>query len=219
MGNGRHSTRLTLNCCKRESLVQRATKDKDYLTNPTAPVRFIKTDICRASRLQMADHGAPQSDSNIMLHIKNSEDVSMTDAVHNKHTLPKAVKKGHEISTRTIKNPPFSYVCLELISDGAAAAATAPLLDNLTVRSYLTSGLNQFLGLTGAAISVDILKVEDNECWIRVPREDLRAVIAATGQWIGTAEGNCKVGWRLKASGNWLGSLVGSQGLQNCWRG
>lgn len=123
----------------------------------------------------------------------------------------KAPKKGHEITSRAIKRPSFSYIHLELISD----SSSVPDLDDLLVRSYLTSGLSIFLGLTGTAISVDILKVDGAECWIRVPREDLSAVLAATGQWIG---GNEKLAWRLRDSGNWLGSLLSTSSAQDFWK-
>jgi ribonuclease P/MRP protein subunit POP8 len=162
----------------------------------------------------MASSGAPILDSSVHQGTER-EDVSMTgmEDVKSKTELPAPVKKGYDIYTKTIKNPPFSYAYLEYISDGPPI----PELDILTVRSHLTSGLNQFLGLTGAAISVDILKVDRNGCWIRVPRVDLSAVVAAMGQWIGTGEGNAKVAWKLKASGNWLGSLAASQGVQDTW--
>lgn len=130
------------------------------------------------------------------------------------HSLKRS-RTGQEITARAIKTPAFSYACLELMSDGAAP----PALDDLSVRSYLTSGLSQFLGLTGSAISVDILKVEDKECWVRVPREDLSAVLAATGQWSSGFDGGSRMAWRLKASGNWLGSLLGASNAQNVWRG
>ncbi|OBT97384.1 hypothetical protein VE01_04271 [Pseudogymnoascus verrucosus] len=157
---------------------------------------------------------APNLDSS-MNHDTEREDISMTgvEDAESRTELPIAPKKGCDITTKTIKNPSFSYAYLEYISDGQPTTD----LDILTVRSHLTSGLNQFLGLTGAAISVDILKVDQKGCWIRVPREDLRAVIAAMGQWVGTGEGSSKVAWKLKASGNWLGSLVASQGIQNTW--
>jgi len=145
---------------------------------------------------------------------KTPEDVSMpdADAIKGKGKAPKA-DRGHEIITRTIKIPAFSYAYLELISDPPSKSP----LDDLTIRSYLTSAFTRFLGLTGAAIPVDILKVEARECWIRVPREDLSAVIAAVGGWV---EGNEKTGhvrWRVRRSGNWLGSLVGSRDLEKVW--
>jgi ribonuclease P/MRP protein subunit POP8 len=121
--------------------------------------------------------------------------------------------KGHEITTKTIKTPPFSYIRLQLISD----PDTMKDLDSLTVRSHIMSALTQFLGVTGSAISVDILKVEGTECWIRVPREDLSPILAALGGWVGGSETEGKVGWRTKGSGNWLSVLVGESGKESIW--
>ncbi|KAH8798977.1 hypothetical protein F5882DRAFT_186954 [Hyaloscypha sp. PMI_1271] len=123
--------------------------------------------------------------------------------------------KGHEITTKTIKRPPFSYVHLQLISDTDSVKD----LDSLTVRSYITAALTQFLGITGAAISVDILKVEGTECWIRVPREDLSPVVAAVGGWVGGPghETAGKVGWKVKGRGNWLSVLVGGRSKADVW--
>jgi ribonuclease P/MRP protein subunit POP8 len=141
-------------------------------------------------------------------------DVTMSDIASEKPKPLKAVK-GHEIASRTIKTPAFSYAWLELMSETPSDGD----LDNLTVRSYLTSALRQFLGLTGTAISIDILKVEGKECWIRVAREDIRAVIAAIGGWIGGSTVDQRVSWKVKASGNWLGSLVAAQGMKKLWMG
>lgn len=143
---------------------------------------------------------------------ETSEDASVSHIISNKRKLPKV--KRHEITSRTIKRPPFSYVCLELISDRTAKI----LLDDLSVHSYLTTAFTQFLGLTGSAISVDILKVVDRECWIRVPREELSAVVAALGGWVGDIEGNKKVSWIVRSSGNWLGSLVRERGIVRVWK-
>ncbi|KAE8444376.1 hypothetical protein EG329_000576 [Mollisiaceae sp. DMI_Dod_QoI] len=121
--------------------------------------------------------------------------------------------RGHEITTKTIKAPAFSYVCLQLISD----AAKPPDLDALSVRSHMTAALTQFLGLTGSAVSVDILKMDPKECWIRVPREDLSPVVAAVGGWVGGTESDGKVGWRVKAAGNWLGVLVAQADSEGVW--
>jgi ribonuclease P/MRP protein subunit POP8 len=117
------------------------------------------------------------------------------------------------ITSKTITNPPFSYVCLELVSDAAAGTK----LDEITVRTYITSALTQFLGLTGSAISVDILKVRKRECWIRVPREDLSPVVAAVGGWMGGNDAEGRVGWRVKASGNWLSALVADRESETLW--
>jgi ribonuclease P/MRP protein subunit POP8 len=143
------------------------------------------------------------------------QDISMQDAPLTSTQQKQNSSKGHEIITKTIKTPPFSYACLELISESTSEIN----LDDLTVRSYITAALTQFLGLTGSAISMDILKVDGRECWIRVPREDLSPVMAAVGGWVGGNEEAGKVGWRVKASGNWLSSLIGSQGLEKIWSG
>ena len=144
-------------------------------------------------------------------------DTSMTDAPPIPSTLKPQKKstKGHEITTKTIKTPPFSYAYLELITEPPSKIT----LDNLTVRSYILAALTQFLGLTGSAISVDILKVDGRECWIRVPREDLGPVMAAVGGWVGGRDESGMKGWRVKASGNWLSSLVGNQGVEKIWSG
>jgi ribonuclease P/MRP protein subunit POP8 len=139
------------------------------------------------------------------------EDISMNEAPSSKRKQRQP--KGHEISTKTIKTPPFSYAWLELISE----STTEIKLDEITVRSHLTAAFTQFLGLTGSAISVDILKVEGRECWLRIPREDMNPALAAVGGWIGGRDGESKFGWRVKARGNWLSSLVGKQGVEKIW--
>jgi len=121
---------------------------------------------------------------------------------------------GQEITARTIKTPPFAYACVDLIT----ASASENSLDELTARSYITSALTQFLGLTGSAISIDVLKVEGGDCWIRMPREDLSIVTAALGGWVGGNETDGKVAWRVKASGNWLSLVVGRRRLENIWK-
>jgi ribonuclease P/MRP protein subunit POP8 len=146
--------------------------------------------------------------------VPSPADPLISDSGNAKRKLPKATK-SHEITSRTIKTPAFSYACLELISDPPSKVP----LDDLTVRSYLSSAFTHFLGLTGSAISVDILKVEPKECWIRVPREDLSVVIAAVGGWVGRGENGVEVGWRVRGSGNWLGSLVGGRSAEKVWTG
>ena len=142
----------------------------------------------------------------------------MTEAPSSTSATQKQQKsaKGHEITTKTIKSPPFSYVYLELISESTTFEIK---LDDLTVRSYIMAALTQFLGLTGSAINVDILKAQGRECWIRVSREDLSPVLAAVGGWVGGSEEQGKVGWKVKASGNWLSSLVGNLGMEKIWSG
>lgn len=145
----------------------------------------------------------------------SAEDISqVTDTVPITRKSSKTLK-GHEIYTRTIRNSAWSYACLELITDPPSKL----LLDELMVRTYLTSAFTQLFGLTGSAISVDILKVKETECWLRVPGEDLSAVIAAVGDWTGGNENDGMVAWKVNGSGDWLGHLVGKKGVGKIWTG
>ncbi|KIW71431.1 hypothetical protein PV04_03600 [Phialophora macrospora] len=109
-------------------------------------------------------------------------------------------------TTVTLRNPPFSYFHLRLIS---LEPQPQQPLDELTIRSYLTAALQQYLGLTGTAIPIDILKVDDDQnAWIRVPRDDELAVTAAVSQWVGSKDVNL----RIEARGTWLGGVVARRG-------
>lgn len=120
--------------------------------------------------------------------------------------------RGHELTSLTIKTPPFAYAHLELQS--SAAPSTNIDIDALTIRANLTSALTQFLGLSGSAISVDVLKIEGRECWVRVPRADLAVFVAAVGGWVVGG-----VGWRVRGKGNWLGGLLARRGEERVWSG
>ncbi|RFU79915.1 hypothetical protein TARUN_2311 [Trichoderma arundinaceum] len=124
------------------------------------------------------------------------------------------LQKSHELLTCTIKAPPFSYTHLELLTDPSDAAVE---LDNLQAKSYCTAALRQFLGLTGSAISLDILKVEPRECWVRVPRDDLGSFAAALTAWKGTSDGGVQCLLRIKQCSDWLGTMVGSDGQDRLW--
>ncbi|CAM1508441.1 Fc.00g052890.m01.CDS01 [Cosmosporella sp. VM-42] len=125
----------------------------------------------------------------------------------------KGVQKSHDILTCTIKAPPFSYAHLEVITDGPEIVE----LDNLQVKSYCTAALKQFLGITGAAIPLDILKVQSNQCWIRVPRQDLGSFAAAITAWKGITEGETQCILRIRQCSDFLGLMVGSDGQERLW--
>lgn len=90
-------------------------------------------------------------------------------------------------------------------------------LDNLQVKSYCTAALRQFLGLTGVAIPLDVLKVEASACWVRVPRDDLGAFAAALTAWKGSSDGGVEFLLRVKQCSDWLGAMVGSHGQDELW--
>ncbi|KAJ5378741.1 hypothetical protein N7509_011860 [Penicillium cosmopolitanum] len=144
-------------------------------------------------------------------------------------------RKAEGTSSNTIhftsRNPPWTYLMLQLIPQPDSSSPQP--LDALSARTYLSSALSQFLGVAGTAIPVDILKVENKattsktdqttshstignkyDCaWVRVPREDSAAVVAALSSWIGGGSGNgANVAWRVCAKGNYLGALVSGSG-------
>lgn len=123
--------------------------------------------------------------------------------------------KAQELATCTIRAPPFSYAHLE-----AQRNSAEPLeLDAIQVRSFCSAALKQFLGISGQAISIDILKVDGPSCWLRIPRDDLSAFAAAITAWQGTYEGGTHSTLRIKGCSDWLGSLVGRDGEEQLWRG
>jgi len=124
-------------------------------------------------------------------------------------------QKSRELFSCTISKPAFAYAHLELVAVGAQTAA--PALDELQVRSHLSAALSLFLGVTGAAIPVDILKVERRQCWVRVPRDDLAPFTAAVTAWPGVEDEHAQAVFHVRAAGNWLGSLVGRGEQQKLW--
>jgi ribonuclease P/MRP protein subunit POP8 len=42
-------------------------------------------------------------------------------------------------------------------------------------------------------------------------------VVAAAGGWVGGNETRSKVGWKVKAKGNWLSVLVADREAENLW--
>ncbi|KAJ9243625.1 hypothetical protein DTO271D3_1650 [Paecilomyces variotii] len=133
-----------------------------------------------------------------------------------------AQQKDSKVIHFTARNPPWSYLKLQLIPQPGYSSANT-LLDELTTRTYLSSALSQFLGVTGTAISIDLLKVENDGtnryAWIRVPRDDASAVVSAVSSWIGGSKSSGSSGanagnvaWRVCAKGNFLGALVNGSG-------
>ncbi|KAI6251429.1 hypothetical protein HI914_00827 [Erysiphe necator] len=133
----------------------------------------------------------------------------MCAAKSSNHELSKNTPnlRSCEIIRKTISSPLSAFLCLQLFTQNCISSN----LDNLTVHSYLVSALTQFLGLTGAAISFDILKVQNDVCWIRLAREDMSAVLAAVSSWHGTSSDSGKLGWIVKAKGYWLSCLIPRQ--------
>ncbi|EZF22796.1 hypothetical protein H112_04300 [Trichophyton rubrum D6] len=105
----------------------------------------------------------------------------------------------------------------------AKASSTSMAPDPLTAKTYLTAALSQYLGLSGTAIPVDILKLgsrlgqpDGKSVWIRVPYEDAAAVTAAMSSWIGadSGSGSSNVAWRVVSRRSHLGALIGGSGKE-----
>jgi len=111
--------------------------------------------------------------------------------------------------TTTLSKPQWTYFHLVVVS----SSTDLPDLDILTFRQNLTNALNQFLGLTGTAIDVDILKFEGIEAWIRVPREDANAVHEAVSGWVGTKSAKGQYNWIVRGRDDWLVRLVSGDGM------
>jgi ribonuclease P/MRP protein subunit POP8 len=151
-----------------------------------------------------------------------------------------------KVLTFTSRNPPWTYLKLQLYAlhpplhtciltqstrriTQPPTSTSQPPLDPLTAKTHLTAALAQFLGLTGTAIPLDILKIaredqaQTQAVWIRVPRSDAAAVVAALSSWIGGPAGGGNksataaatggsVAWRVCAKGNYLGAVVHGSG-------
>ncbi len=143
-------------------------------------------------------------------------------------------QKNLELYVGTISKPAHAYARLELAGQeveemmiggghhkvGTEPAATTTTLDALQVRSYCAAALKRFLGVLGAAIPVDVLKVQGGECWVRLPREDFSRFAAAMTAWPGTGGGGGEAPdmlLRIGASGNWLGSLLARGEQSKLW--
>jgi len=134
--------------------------------------------------------------------------------------------KTRDLTTATIKHPPFAYVHLtsttqgppDTATDGTMDVDTDTDLDALEVRAYCTAALRQFLGHTGEAMSVDILQVRGSDVWLRISRQDLGSFTAALTAYPGLARGGgLTTVLRLRACGDWLGSLLGRTEEHDLW--
>lgn len=113
----------------------------------------------------------------------------------------RAIEETSE-TTFTLRHPPYVYIYLIV----KTTSPTAPVeLDKVTAQSYLRSALSQFLGLTGTAIELDLLKVKGKDIWLRVAKEDASAVVAAVSQWASTRQ---DVSLQVRARGTWLGAVM-----------
>ncbi|OQN98264.1 hypothetical protein B0A48_15540 [Cryoendolithus antarcticus] len=149
-----------------------------------------------------------------------AEDVAMAEAAVTAPTQPatqtstaskKRVRtpKTQTLANLTLRNPQWSYIHLSLVSAKSPSSSLEyPPLDALTAHLHLTSALSQFLGLHGGAIPIDILKLEGQDVWIRIPADDRVGFVAATGGWTGRGG----EGWRIVGWSSWSADASGRDG-------
>lgn len=137
-------------------------------------------------------------------------------------------KETHILHQTTFRKPAWSYFHLSLVTPGtaalsstvAAASSEARDLDALTVSTLLLQPLTAYLGITGAAVPIDILYTQGRDAYVRIPRQDARGFRAGLSGWIGGCDtgsipgvkegGRVNVAWRVVTEGGSLGLLRGS---------
>lgn len=113
-------------------------------------------------------------------------------------------------TTFTLRDPPYAYLQLQVTLYPSSQTLS---LDDIMLKAHLNNALSQYLGITGTAIPIDILKVEGSHAWIRLPREDESAVVAALSQWAG--KGGVSI--RAFERSSWLGMLTAGADDTKLW--
>ncbi|KAF2416081.1 hypothetical protein EJ08DRAFT_559094, partial [Tothia fuscella] len=122
-----------------------------------------------------------------------------------KKPKPNSAQTHHQSTLRT---PQWIYFHLKLYTHTPSAPLIS--LDAITARRHFTAGLTRSFGLIGLAIPIDILKLENEEVWIRVPRDDAKMVHEAIAGWSGEENGGQK--WIVRGRDEWLVRLGGGNG-------
>lgn len=123
----------------------------------------------------------------------------------------KKTSQAPVMSEFSIRKPDWAHLHLQHVAPGGRSNSGIPPLDGVTAHLHLTAALSSFLGVHGAAIPVDITKLEGREVWIRVPADDRVALVAAAGGWIsGSGES-----WRVKGWSHWNADACGRDGGQS----
>lgn len=117
-------------------------------------------------------------------------------------------------ATSTLRKPPYVYLRVIVTSmPRQGYPQTEVDTDEITLLNYLNSALKQYLGLTGAAIPIDILKIDGSQAWVRLPAEDESAVVAALSQWT-SARG---IAVRVQQWSSWLGAVSSQTDDAKLW--
>lgn len=115
-----------------------------------------------------------------------------TESTANKKKKRSRPSKNLTIAQFSVRHPTWTYVHLKHIN----SSNTASRIDETTVSLWIDAALAQFLGMHGRAISIDYLKLEGQDIFIRIPNQDHQAFIAALTNWIGrNSDALRTVGW------------------------
>lgn len=150
---------------------------------------------------------------NLISHSPRRDPCKMSDIDKLQTDAPSVPKNNNHLpeTTFTLRHPPYTYVHLHI----KTLPATLPTdLDLTTAHAYLRSALSSFLGLTGAAIPLSLLKVSGRDIWLRVPTGDASAVVAAVSQWT-SVRGDHSL--KVVARGTWLGAVMARGGGVGLW--
>jgi ribonuclease P/MRP protein subunit POP8 len=111
---------------------------------------------------------------------------------------------GSTLITNTIRSSKWTYFHLALFSPG-----NEPELDAITARANMNAAMKRFLGLTGSAMPIDILKLDGVEVWVRVLREHANAFHEAMSSWTSASSK-----YVVKGREDWLIKLVHGSGSE-----
>lgn len=106
--------------------------------------------------------------------------------------------------SNTLRKPQWTYFHLRLLQFGDEGAD----VDLITVRQSFNSALSRFMGFMGTTIEIDILKLQDKEVWVRVPRDSSKIFHEAVSGWTG----NGKMKYLVKGKDDWLVKLAMGSG-------
>ena len=83
-------------------------------------------------------------------------------------------------------------------------SSNLPPHDVLTAKQRISAALTRFLGVLGSAIQVDILHLDGNDLWVRVPKDSGNAFHEAISSW--SESGTMK--YVIKGRDDWLVKLM-----------
>ncbi|KAF2878374.1 hypothetical protein BDV95DRAFT_601032 [Massariosphaeria phaeospora] len=168
---------------------------------PKPPSSTLQAPAATSSSLSAPTlpHPAPSSANPTSKHSEQPPAASSPPNPNPKSKKRKRKDNVHILHQTTFRKPSWTYFHLNLVTPAAidttstsmskpAASPATASLDLLTVSSLLTPPLTAFLGLTGSSIAIDILKTQGCDVWIRVARQDARALRASLTGWMGSCE-------------------------------